>query len=463
MANWFRAVAPIVVAPVVVAPIVVALIVSCISAVAAHASSEPDSAAISGKVLTAQSAALPKAQVFAIHRETNFGGIAETNDDGWFVIADLPFGDYTVRVERIGFTPRYLDVELGVEGRELSLTLERGADFTPQGGKPTPDNYATVAVFYGTDREALDSSGYGPRRGKLAFGVTEVSIPRNHRMGRLESPARWKLQFRPDPEKHVAVISVSPQSRAGFLAGVNAAIRNSESRSALVFVHGFNVTFADASRRTAQIAYDLGFDGAPMMYSWPSNGRTVDYVADGDNNAWSVPNALEFLRLIAAESGADTIHVIAHSMGNRLLTSALVELASVAGEDTLARINQVALVAPDIDADVFRRDIAPRILPVGSRVTLYASSRDKALLAAKALRRGYPRAGDLSDGVVVVRGLDTIDVSALDTGFIGHSYYAKNESVISDLFYLMRGIAPANRFRLQAETANGLPYWRFVP
>jgi len=446
--NWSRA---------------IALIVLCASAAAAQVSPERDSAAISGKVVAARSAPLPGAQVFAIHRETNFGGIAETGEDGEFVIADLPLGDYTLRVERFGFTPLFLDVGLEVEGRELELTLERGADFTPSGGKPTPENYATVTVFYGTDREALGPGRYGPRRGTLAFGETEVSIPRNHRMGRLESPSIWKLEFRPDPEKHVAVISVSAQSRAEFLGGVNAVIEGSESRSALVFVHGFNVTFTDASRRTAQIAYDLGFDGAPIMYSWPSNGRTIDYVADGDNNAWSVPNAREFLRLIAAESGARNVHVVAHSMGNRLLTSALAELASGVDEDTLARINQVALVAPDIDADVFRRDIAPRILPVGSRVTLYASSRDKALLAAKALRRGYPRAGDLSDGIMVVRGLDTVDVSALDTSFVGHSYYADNESVVSDLFYLMRGIAAANRFRLQPETADGLPYWRFVP
>ena len=35
-----------------------------------------------------------------------------------------------------------------------------------------------------------------------------------------------------------------------------------------MFVHGFNVSFADAARRTAQIAYDLAF-GGPGALSWP--------------------------------------------------------------------------------------------------------------------------------------------------------------------------------------------------
>ena len=95
-------------------------------------------------------------------------------------------------------------------------------------------------------------------------------------------------------------------------------------------------------------------------------------------------------------------------------------------------------------------------------MTLYASSRDKALLAAKGLRDGYPRAGDLSDGVVLVSGIDTVDVSVLDTSFTGHSYYADNESVIADLFYLIHeGLAPSERFRLRPVTVNHTQYWRF--
>jgi esterase/lipase superfamily enzyme len=45
-------------------------------------------------------------------------------------------------------------------------------------------------------------------------------------------------------------------------------------------VHGFNVSFENALRRTAQIAYDLDFDGAPFLFSWPSRDSLLSYASD---------------------------------------------------------------------------------------------------------------------------------------------------------------------------------------
>ena len=47
-------------------------------------------------------------------------------------------------------------------------------------------------------------------------------------------------------------------------------VRDSRRKEAFVFIHGYNVAFDDAIYRTAQIAYDLSFDGPPILYSWPS-------------------------------------------------------------------------------------------------------------------------------------------------------------------------------------------------
>jgi len=64
---------------------------------------------------------------------------------------------------------------------------------------------------------------------------------------------------------------------------------------------------------------------------------------------------------------------------------------------------------------------------------------------------------------MVVRGVDTIDASAVDTNLIGHFYYAENRSVLSDIFSLLRdGRAPENRFGIRAVPAVP-PYWRFAP
>ena len=100
-------------------------------------------------------------------------------------------------------------------------------------------------------------------------------------------------------------------------------VDKSSEKDAFVFVHGFNVTFAEAARRTAQLAHDLGFNGAPILYSWPSRATLVGYVGDQDDAELTAGNLRRFLYKIVAESGARRIHLIAHSMGNRALTYAL--------------------------------------------------------------------------------------------------------------------------------------------
>ena len=116
-----------------------------------------------------------------------------------------------------------------------------------------------------------------------------------------------------------------------------------------------------------------------------------------------------------------------------------------------------------MDLDTFRQ-IARQIARPAQKATLYASSKDKALQFSRQIHGDYPRAGDSGEDIVVLRGLDTIDVSGADTSFAGHSYYGDNSSVLSDLFELIRGgKAPGKRFRLRPRTKNGLPYWAFQP
>ena len=115
-----------------------------------------------------------------------------------------------------------------------------------------------------------------------------------------------------------------------------------------------------------------------------------------------------------------------------------------------------------MDADIFTKAIAA-IRALARRVTLYASTRDLALLASKKKNGTYPRAGDCGKKVVVTAGLDTIDASAVDTNFIGHFYYAENRSVLSDIFNLFDGGRdPDQRFGIREVTAIP-PYWRFAP
>ncbi len=328
---------------------------------------------------------------------------------------------------------------------------------------------AEVEVFYGTDRRPTGSKSprnfYGHQRGDFKLGICRVSIPRDHRLGQLEGPMKlWIFEARPDPKKHVTLLSVTPLSSQTFWKGLSGAIQRAQEPSALVFINGFNTSFEDAARRTAQIAYDLGFQGAPIMYSWPSQGELSPAAYNRDQNHvdWASPNLANFLSDIKARSGAKSLHVIAHSMGNRYLTSALnMAMDTLRSEHEMPIINELALTAPDIDAQTFREVIAPRILDVAERTTLYACSKDVALQASKKYHGDYPRAGDSGSGIVVIEGMDTVDASAVDTTLLGHSYYAENRSVISDLFQLIQhGHAPGDR-NLVPEGVGDLKYWKF--
>lgn len=343
-------------------------------------------------------------------------------------------------------------------------TVRRSAKPPAPAGQP-PSQFARVKIFYATDRKATGDpaparfySGECADSEELAFGTCEVSIPARHVKGELESPSLLRFEFRADPGKHVALLAVSPVARDSFFQDVAGMVRQARLKDAFVFVHGYNVSFEDAARRTAQLAHDLPFSGAPILYSWPSRARALSYKRDENSVEWSTPHLRLFLFDLAARTGAQVIHLIAHSMGNRAVTRALESIA--AQTPIAARFHQVVLTAPDIDARVFRQ-LVPRMAPAAERITLYASSQDKALLASRRFN-GEARAGDAGRGLVVMPGLETIDATSVDTSLLGHSYFGENRTVLADLFQVLRGDSTADRASdlRPARSAMG-DYWEF--
>lgn len=349
--------------------------------------------------------------------------------------------------------------------REAAPDRSRTRAFQGPREVPPDEPFAVVKVYYATDRQPTGGGDpaerYGVDRGPVSYGICTVSIPRDHRLGELEAPSIWRLEFSEDPEKHVVLLSISEQRKSVFFDDVRNAVKNSADKAAFVFVHGYNVSFEDAARRTAQMSYDLGFDGAPVFYSWPSQAQVAAYTVDETNVAWSQTNLKEFLRDFAEQSDAENIFLIGHSMGTRALTGALKDLF-VEYPEIRPRLKEIILAAPDIDADIFRRDIAPRITTANRSITLYASSNDTALIASKRFH-GYRRAGDTSGGVMIVDGVDTIDSTDVDTGFLGHAYYAEAKSIVTDIFNLMRyGKPPRERQGLAPVPSAAGQYWRFL-
>ena len=337
---------------------------------------------------------------------------------------------------------------------------------------PPTKEFKVVKVFYATDRKPTGSvnpsQAYGSDRSdsdSLSLGTCEVSIPADHVVGELESPSIWRLEFHEDPEKHIILQSVSTLDELKFYEELSTQVRCSKSHEVLVFIHGFNVTFEDAARRTAQMACDLQFNGAPVFFSWPSKGKLslAGYRHDSNNIKLAAVHLEQFLRDVASNSEAKVIHLIAHSMGNQALTEALASVAAGLRAKAQPIFTEVVLTAPDIDAEVFKQ-MSSKFGKVAKRITLYASSNDRALIFSKKYQGNYPRAGDSGNGIVVVSGLDSIDVSGVDTNLIGHFYYGDNDSVLSDMYYLLRERKPpGERFGLLEKESPDGKYWVFQP
>ena len=325
-------------------------------------------------------------------------------------------------------------------------------------------DYAVVRVFFATDRNVtgneLPAKKFGAERSQLAYGSTTISIPRDHKLGVTETPSIWKLEFRENPDKHVILQSAVIQPKDEFFSAIAERVHSSADGSAFVFVHGYNVTFEDAAKRTAQISYDLGFDGAPVFYSWPSEGKTAAYTIDEGNVEWAQSNLKNFLEDFFVRSDAKNVYLIAHSMGSRALTRAVSSLMAER-KDFQPRLKEIILAAPDIDAAVFKKDIAPALKAAGRPITLYVSSKDIALIASKKVHR-YPRAGESGRGLVVVPGIETVDATGVDTGFLGHSYFADTRTVLSDMSTLFKtGQRAGQRFGLRDAGTHNNRYWSF--
>jgi len=308
-----------------------------------------------------------------------------------------------------------------------------------------------TGVLYGSERSAS---------GDLELGVVVVSIPaQRHEIARIESPSLLRGELFPDPLRHFVIERVEPHTEDRFYGALRTAVERSERREACVFVHGYNNTFAYAAMRLAQIVYDVGFDGAPILYSWPSKGAAALYTYDRENADWSTGNLAVLLSDLKERSGAERIHLIAHSMGSRVAANAAVRAVPAAEGAEEPYFNEIVLAAPDIDAETFERFIAPELTGRADRVTLYASERDEALLASVQVN-GHRRAGMAGDGLVIVEGMDTVDVSRVAGG---HAYIADSNRVLGDLVELVRSALPAaERSTLEPRERGDVRYWEIV-
>lgn len=338
-------------------------------------------------------------------------------------------------------------------------------------GPPAVDPRVVEFLFASTRQAVVQSSleniSYSGERGPLTFGAASVRIPDDHKIGHIELPSSWSLfgitlwSTAPNKHDHFIIKRVAPLSEDTFDKVAEA----KDTKTALVFVHGFNNTFEDALYRNAQIVWDLQYTGLSILFTWASRGDVADYFYDKES-AYLARNAfIELLQRLRSKYGIEQINVLAHSMGNLIALDALANYAHTSSPDQIARL---IMAAPDVDRDQFEEQ-APVAKAIVGDMTLYASSADRTLALSRRLAGGVPRAGDVPvDGPVILQNVETIDVTAVGDDIFGlnHDVFAGSRDVLEDISVMLTtNRTPPRLIQIRAVPGPPQParYWRFVP
>jgi esterase/lipase superfamily enzyme len=343
--------------------------------------------------------------------------------------------------------------------------LAGAAAAVPAAAAPAPpDPFSRIEVDFATNRAKTAQTAtrviFGGARGvSLLFGRAIVTVPYQHREGTVEAPAWYDFRGL-DKSRHFTVEREELLTSGQWEEAIRTATARSGSHAMLLFVHGYKNSFEDALFRTAQIAYDVHFKGAIAMFSWPSVNRVSGYAIDRNNAEYSIDDFAAALKRMMAATNSTDVYIIAHSMGNEIVTQGLVKLVhddpSIHG-----RVRELILAAPDIDAGIFRQDIAPFLAQAAQRTTLYASSKDYALYASRKLQ-GYARVGDTAHGILVFPPIQTVDASKASNDFLGHSYVADSKGILDDIAEIIgQHLPPKSRGLVQQHAPTG-DYWVYT-
>lgn len=311
-----------------------------------------------------------------------------------------------------------------------------------------------VDVYFATSREDWERGAgrwYSARdSGRLRYGIATVRIPEEHRAGVVE--------------RALQVINVQALDVDAWEAALRAATERAEL---LTYIHGFNNSFEYATRRTAQIVHDLDVQGGatvaplgyqgpdqagssglpvvPVLFSWAASGGTpfsgARYVVDENVAARSSLLLARFLDQLVDVRPEARLSVLAHSLGSRLLSDALLDIERSGG---LRRsIDQVVFAAPDIDAWLFANRYLDVVVDASDRFTIYCARDDRPIRLSRGVHGGYDRLGGCRDNAVAGlqrEGVDVVDASNLYVDLLDHNKVTSSPRLLRDLGFVLAGL-----------------------
>ncbi|KAF9572987.1 hypothetical protein EC968_009192 [Mortierella alpina] len=379
---------------------------------------------------------------------------------------------------------------LGIEGQPLTAIDSREARV---GGSSSPVPTPTLVLpsgVEGTSSASITSddsdNGAGKRHVTLDGSLESEDRDHRHSIDRERRRRMSQVGLTVEGWRHVLdvdgrVSSAQSASRAGY--------------EALVFVHGYNCPLTYGIARLGQLLSLGEFPPyiKPFVFSWPSSVTMGYFTAKSVGCSDDVAKDLQQFIADLREAGYQRVHVLAHSMGARIVLSALRKgylngvlaerevvdaesvFASAVGSDTELRSRRTVryrdsmpghyygrslssrsleiensagpiqlasftLLNPDADLDMFLEEDYWTLSKYCPHITLYADAHDGALFWSEVLGRKkslgrhprtliYAPTGEVLD-------VDVIDTTSLDVNIhsIRHNFFNLNRMLVDDLY-----------------------------
>ncbi len=248
-----------------------------------------------------------------------------------------------------------------------------------------------------------------------------------------------------------------------------------DGRPVVLFVHDYNNAFSDALRRAATIQQDIVPDAQVVSFTWPSDGSLLGYGYDASSVDFAESDFKGFMSALQDRVPGETIHIIAHSMGTRLVVDYFESLKDAGTDPNASRIGHLVFAASDIAQDKFRKALEP---PLGApslglakyttSVTVYSSAHDRALRLSHEIHNDKRLGLSEEDTILLDPEIVSIDASAIDPAkwyqkfsfATRHSYVFDKFDGVTDLRQLFAGDNPSMRTGLVAVPRDGMEYWQ---
>lgn len=172
-----------------------------------------------------------------------------------------------------------------------------------------------------------------------------------------------------------------------------------------IYLHGYNNDYQDSMDEIYDLEKNLqkvyGHYPVIIGFSWPSSGKSANYLSDREEVRDSVGAFTRFLldiNKLATKNEKDcfsTTFCIAHSMGNYLLRKGMEYLSDSLGSPKGRLLfEETIMMAPDISSrDIEVHGKGQYIANFSRRVHVYYSKYDRALKASSVKRFGGNRLG----------------------------------------------------------------------